>query len=338
MSLPGSTAGSSLKDRLLVEFGKELSKNNAKADKAKQAGAPFSLKWSFALQAAVNSLSSSHKDIHGIEDLEGMKGFGDHILSLARTCLARIRTADPGLSPRPLRPRVKALVPRQFAPRAFSQTDGILEILRRHDVCTLPEIRKINALYGYSATPFVEGAKGFTGAPFAHLVERGLLIGSRESGWSLTAEGEEVADRCLVRFDKHVAAGKGNAELDDEWEAEPEDVDGKAEKKETQRTSKRKPEAEPELQPGKAKKPKQSVTSSLSDSFWEDDDLEILSVVPAPAGSARKTPSSAGSGSGSAAHAGPAAAASVDSSSNAQPSAAAAVPGTSATIPSTAAA
>jgi len=225
---PGKTVPQTMKDRLLVEMGKEHVKLNAKADKLRKSDPSASFHLHHAVGNAISSLSASKKAISSVEDLKGIKGFGPHVLSLARTCLHRIWAADPLLSPRPRRPRVKSIT-RTYTPRVGSQAFAVMCIARRHDGCTMEDFARFNDEFGYSSSPFVQGQKGWSNQPLAQLTERGLVVGGFESGWTLTDIGEDIADRALQKWD---SSAEEQGDDDDNDNGDDDEGGGKEEKKE----------------------------------------------------------------------------------------------------------
>jgi hypothetical protein len=289
----------------IAEMRKELIKCTQKAEKLRKADPSASYHFHHAVQNALNSLTETKKPINSVEDLSGLKGFGPHVTSLARTCTFRKYAADPDLGPRPKRPRVKGLA-RSYTPRIGSQAFALLCIARRHDGVTMDHFARFNDEYGYSNSPFVQGSKGWSANPMHQLCEKGLLVGGFESGWTLTDSGEEVADRALRKWDQSIEMSDGEDEGDDDVPM------GKEEKVE----AKTKPQSRTK---------KNSRKRSDSDDFFgeiemmEEDFKSPVAKKPTPSSSASAaTPSralglsspanGAGSGSSSAAVAGIAAA------------------------------
>jgi len=246
---------------LLVELGKEHLKLTAKADKLRKADPSVSFHFHHAVGNAISSLSASKKPISSAEDLKNIKGFGPHVLSLARTCLHRIWAADPLLSPRPRRPRVKSMT-RTYTPRVGSQAFAVMCIARRHDGITMQDFARFNDDYGYSSTPFVQGPKGWAAQPMAQLCEKGLMVGSFESGWTLTDSGEEIADRALHKWD--TSAEEPEEDDDDDNGDDENSARGKEEKKDDKKDTKI-------SSTGKSKKTRKRADSddfSATSRFW----------------------------------------------------------------------
>jgi hypothetical protein len=290
---------------LLVELRKEHAKMQAKAEQARKADPPIPFHFHHAINAAINSLSSTKKTISTAEDLKGLKGFGPHVLSLATTCLHRIFAADPLLSPRPKRPRVKA-VSKGYTPRFGSQAFAVLCIMRRHDGCTYADFGKYNDDHSYTHTPFIMGPKGFSANPMHQLAERGLLTGSFESGWALTSRGEDLADSALLKWDKNGGARDDESEHEGEEEGVDGEFDGKEEKKEAKegktRGSKRNSAS---TSARRGKKPRTSRVADDDDFFgagdFEFDDVEIVSTPSTNGASSGLGTNGASSGLGSSA-------------------------------------
>jgi hypothetical protein len=294
LSLSSSPSGSgkivmqTVKDRLVVELGKEHVKLIAKADKLRKIDASSNYHFHHAVGNAISNLSTSKKGISSADDLKNIKGFGPVVLSLARTCLHRIWAADPLLSPRPRRPRVKSIT-RTYTPRVGSQAFAVLCIARRHDGCTMEDFAKFNDEQGYSSTPFTQGPKGWSNQPMTQLCEKGLLTGGFESGWTLTDIGEDIADRALQKWDN----SEERADEDDDDDGDDSDVVGgkeeKDDKKETKASSK--------------SKDKKSRKRTDSDEFFGE--LEIVDEFTSPLAKKphreekkeQKTAPSSGSGS-----------------------------------------
>jgi hypothetical protein len=255
-----------VKDRLLVELGKEHLKLTAKADKLRKADPAVSFHFHHAVGNAISSLSASKKPISSAEDLKNIKGFGPHVLSLARTCLHRIWAADPLLSPRPRRPRVKSMT-RTYTPRVGSQAFAVMCIARRHDGITMQDFARFNDDYGYSSTPFVQGPKGWAAQPMAQLCEKGLMVGSFESGWTLTDSGEEIADRALHKWDTSAEQEQTEEEDDDDDGDDNDSACGKEEKKGDKKDTKT-------SSTGKSKKTRKRADS---DDFFGE--IEILDHI-----------------------------------------------------------
>jgi hypothetical protein len=297
---------------LLVELGKEHLKLTAKADKLRKADPSVSFHFHHAVGNAISSLSASKKPISSAEDLKNIKGFGPHVLSLARTCLHRIWAADPLLSPRPRRPRVKSMT-RTYTPRVGSQAFAVMCIARRHDGITMQDFARFNDDYGYSSTPFVQGPKGWAAQPMAQLCEKGLMVGSFESGWTLTDSGEEIADRALHKWDTSAEQEPEEDDDDDDNGDDENTARGKEEKKDDKKDTKM-------SSTGKSKKTRKRADS---DDFFGDievldhaDGFTPLTKKPREQ-KEQKAATSSGSSSLSAVATAPAAAASASSSPSA---------------------
>jgi hypothetical protein len=195
-----------LKAALLTELGKELKRAQARSEAAKSMDPPKEYTFHFALQNAMNSLAVSDKQIRTPSDLDGIKGFGDTVKSVAISLMHRIVQSDTTAARhKPL--RHKHATP--YAPKYGSQAFAVLCIMRRHDAAVVQDFAKWNLTYGYSNTPFLQGTKGWGGQPMSMLIRAGLVIGAPETGWQLTADGVDAADEALRKFDlKETNPGK----------------------------------------------------------------------------------------------------------------------------------
>jgi hypothetical protein len=271
-----------------VELGKELRIAQARFDVAKSMDPPKDYTFHHAIQNAMNSLALVDKPIRTPSDLDGVKGFGDAMKSLAKTLMQRILGNDASFV-RPKRLRNKHAQP--YAPKYGSQSFAVLCIMRRHDAAIIADFAKWNTCFQYSNTPFAPGAKGWSGQPMSTLIKAGLVLGSPETGWQLTPDGIDAADEALRKFDaKESNAGKrrrlstssgsmssphpGSSAVASSSTSKPQTDDWEADELEIADTKEEK---------------KTSSRSRRLSSFWDDDD-----DVPSAPGLGLSTPTRSG--------------------------------------------
>jgi len=229
-----------LRDRLVREMQNESTKATARAEALTKSPRPGAKEyhWHHALNKAVASLQEFKGIVCSVDDLKGVKGFGERVRSLAKTCIGRIMKTDPTVSPRPKRPRIKAFPTHPYQCKKGSQPFAILCMMRRHDAVSFTDFVDYDARFGYAKQPIISGIKGWTGNPMKFLMDKKMVTGSADTYWALTADGEEVADNCLYKWDHDPrfpakTGGEARAQASDD-EAEEEGGE-KPEKKKKQK-------------------------------------------------------------------------------------------------------